>query len=76
MPPAVPRRVIATLAAWLLLLNAPIRTQDEIRALWVTTSVVRDIGASGVIFFSYDSLADSAHGPDSVAQVGRAAFRF
>ena len=36
----------------------------------------RRLGVGGVILFSYDSLADSAHGPGYVAQVGRAAFQF
>jgi uncharacterized lipoprotein YddW (UPF0748 family) len=34
----------------------------------------RRLGVDGVILFSYDSLADPAHGPGYVAQVGRAAF--
>jgi uncharacterized lipoprotein YddW (UPF0748 family) len=36
----------------------------------------RRLGVGGIILFSYDSLADSAHGPGYVAQVGRAAFQF
>ena len=40
------------------------------------TQTARRLGATGVILFSYDSLADSVHGPDYVAQVGRAAFQF
>jgi len=40
------------------------------------TQTARRLGAAGVILFSYDSLADSVHGPDYVAQVGRAAFQF
>ena len=34
----------------------------------------RRIGVGGVILFSYDSLADPAHGPGYLTQVGRAAF--
>jgi uncharacterized lipoprotein YddW (UPF0748 family) len=34
----------------------------------------RRIGVGGIILFSYDSLADPAHGPGYVSQVGRAAF--
>jgi uncharacterized lipoprotein YddW (UPF0748 family) len=34
----------------------------------------RRLGVRGVILFSYDSLADPAHGPGYLAQVGRAAF--
>jgi uncharacterized lipoprotein YddW (UPF0748 family) len=40
------------------------------------TQTARRLGAGGVILFSYDSLADSTHGPGYVAQVGRAAFQF
>jgi Uncharacterized protein conserved in bacteria len=40
------------------------------------TQTARRLGAGGVILFSYDSLADSIHGPGYVAQVGRAAFQF
>jgi uncharacterized lipoprotein YddW (UPF0748 family) len=40
------------------------------------TQAARRLGVGGIILFSYDSLADSAHGPDYVAQVGRAAFHF
>jgi uncharacterized lipoprotein YddW (UPF0748 family) len=40
------------------------------------TQTARRLGAAGVILFSYDSLAESVHGPDYVAQVGRAAFQF
>jgi uncharacterized lipoprotein YddW (UPF0748 family) len=36
----------------------------------------RRLGVNGIILFSYDSLADAAHGPGYVAQVGRAAFQF
>ena len=36
----------------------------------------RRLGVGGIILFSYDSLADSTHGPGYVAQVGRAAFQF
>jgi uncharacterized lipoprotein YddW (UPF0748 family) len=34
----------------------------------------RRIGVGGIILFSYDSLTESSHGPDYLAQVGRAAF--
>jgi uncharacterized lipoprotein YddW (UPF0748 family) len=34
----------------------------------------RRLGVGGVILFSYDSLADPAHGPGYLSQVGRAAF--
>jgi len=34
----------------------------------------RRLGVGGIILFSYDSLADSSHGPGYVSQVGRAAF--
>jgi uncharacterized lipoprotein YddW (UPF0748 family) len=34
----------------------------------------RRLGVGGIILFSYDSLADPAHGPGYLAQVGRAAF--
>jgi len=34
----------------------------------------RRVGVSGIILFSYDSLAEPARGPDYLAQVGRAAF--
>lgn len=34
----------------------------------------RRLGVGGNILFSYDSLADPAHGPGYVSQVGRAAF--
>jgi uncharacterized lipoprotein YddW (UPF0748 family) len=34
----------------------------------------RRLGVGGIILFSYDSLADSAHGPGYVSQVGRATF--
>jgi uncharacterized lipoprotein YddW (UPF0748 family) len=40
------------------------------------TQTARRLGAAGVILFSYDSLAESVHGPGYVAQVGRAAFQF
>ena len=35
----------------------------------------RRLGVGGIILFSYDSLADSAHGPGFVSRVGRAAFQ-
>jgi uncharacterized lipoprotein YddW (UPF0748 family) len=34
----------------------------------------RRLGVGGIILFSYDSLADPAHGPGYLSQVGRAAF--
>ena len=34
----------------------------------------RRVGVSGIILFSYDSLAEPARGPDYLSQVGRAAF--
>jgi uncharacterized lipoprotein YddW (UPF0748 family) len=34
----------------------------------------RRLGVSGIILFSYDSLADPAHGPGYLSQIGRAAF--
>jgi uncharacterized lipoprotein YddW (UPF0748 family) len=34
----------------------------------------RRLGVGGIILFSYDSLADPAHGPGYVSQVGRATF--
>jgi len=34
----------------------------------------RRLGVRGIILFSYDSLADPAHGPGYLSQVGRAAF--
>jgi uncharacterized lipoprotein YddW (UPF0748 family) len=34
----------------------------------------RQLGVGGIILFSYDSLADPAHGPGYVSQVGRATF--
>jgi uncharacterized lipoprotein YddW (UPF0748 family) len=40
------------------------------------TQTARRLGVGGIILFSYDSLADSIHGPGYVAQVGRAAFQF
>jgi uncharacterized lipoprotein YddW (UPF0748 family) len=40
------------------------------------TQAARRLGVGGIILFSYDSLADSTHGPGYVAQVGRAAFQF
>jgi uncharacterized lipoprotein YddW (UPF0748 family) len=40
------------------------------------TQTARRLGVGGIIFFSYDSLADSVHGPDYVSQLGRAAFQF
>ena len=40
---------------------------DNVRA-------ARRIGVGGVILFSYDSLTEPSHGPDYLAQVGRAAF--
>ena len=36
--------------------------------------IARRLGASGVILFSYDSVAGSPHGVDYLSQVGRAAF--
>lgn len=36
----------------------------------------RRLGAGGIILFSYDSLADPAHGPDYLTRVARAAFQF
>jgi uncharacterized lipoprotein YddW (UPF0748 family) len=36
--------------------------------------IARRLGVGGVLLFSYDSLTDPAHGPDYLAQVGRAAF--
>ena len=35
----------------------------------------RRLGVGGVILFSYDSLADPAHGPDYLTRVARAAFQ-
>ena len=40
------------------------------------TQTARRLGVGGIILFSYDSLADPAHGPGYVSQVGRAAFQF
>jgi hypothetical protein len=34
----------------------------------------RRVGVSGIILFSYDSLAEPARGPEYLSQVGRAAF--
>ncbi len=36
----------------------------------------RRLGAGGIVLFSYDSLADPAHGPDYLTRVARAAFQF
>ena len=36
----------------------------------------RRLGVGGIILFSYDSLTSPSHGPDYLAQVGRAAFQF
>ncbi len=40
------------------------------------TKIARRLGVAGIILFLYDSLADGAHGPGYVSQVGNAAFQF
>ncbi len=61
---ASPRPVWAGIGAYRL--TAP-QIADAVQA-------ARRLGAGGTILFSYDSLADPAHGPDFLMRVGRAAF--